>query len=113
VETRMRHFGAEVDRAICPSTGTGLSFGVGFARIGALHKSNSRSTWGSSSLCTRSASEAKRCLVRSVSCWSHKTLESNMRVARKEASLNHASLCRYTPTSTFYKLREIERRPYT
>jgi transposase len=32
------------------------------------------------SRCTTSASEAKHCLVRLVSCWSHKTLESNKSV---------------------------------
>jgi hypothetical protein len=36
VETRMRGFGAEVDRVICPSTVTGRSCGVGFAHIGGI-----------------------------------------------------------------------------
>src|SRR5262245_57541445 len=76
----MRGFGAEVDRAICPSTVTGHSYAVGCVRIGAFHKRNSRSTWGSSSSCTTSASEAKRCFLRSLSCWSRKTLESNKSV---------------------------------
>jgi hypothetical protein len=56
----------------------GLSCEVGFAHIGVLHKRNSRSTWDSSSLCTTSASEAKRCFLRSLHYWSRKTLESNM-----------------------------------
>src|SRR5215471_17102851 len=76
----MRGFGAEVDRAICPSTVTGHSSAVGCVRIGAFPKRNSRSTWGSSSSCTTSASEAKRCFLRSLSCWSCKTLESNKSV---------------------------------
>src|SRR5215510_11041924 len=73
----MRGFGAVVGRAICPSTVTGHSSAVGCVRIGAFPKRNSRSTWGSSSSCTTSASEAKRCCLRSLSCWSRKTLESN------------------------------------
>src|SRR6266446_7090880 len=76
-KARTRGSEAEVDGVIRPSTVTGLSFGVGFARIGAFHKRNSRSTWVSSSLFTTSASEAKRCLVRSLRCWSAKTPESN------------------------------------
>ena len=55
----------------------GLSCGVGCARIGVFPKRNSRSTWDSSSLCTTSASEAKRCWVRSLISWSAKTPESN------------------------------------
>jgi hypothetical protein len=55
----------------------GLSCGVGCARIGVFPKRNSRSTWDSSSSCTTSASEAKRCFLRSLSSWSRKTLESN------------------------------------
>src|SRR5262249_5475406 len=58
----------------------GRSCGVGCARIGAYPKRNSRSTWDSSSSCTTSASEAKRCCLRSLSSWSHKTLESNKSV---------------------------------
>ena len=77
METRMRGFGAEVDRAICPSTVTGRSCGAGCVRIGAYPKRNSHGTWGSSRLCPTSASEAKRCFLHSLSCWSHKTLESN------------------------------------
>src|SRR6516162_9196977 len=38
------------------------------------------SAWGSSSSCTTSASEAKRCFLRSLSCWSRKTLESKKSV---------------------------------
>ena len=37
----------------------------------------------SSSLFTTSASEAKRCCMRSLSCWLHKTLKSNMSVRGK------------------------------
>src|SRR5205807_480427 len=62
---------------------SGLSYGVGCAHIGVLHKKSSRSTWGSSSLCTTSASEAKRCFLRSLSFSSHKTPESNKSVAQK------------------------------
>src|ERR1043166_9249029 len=72
METRMRGFGAEVDRVICPSTVTGHSSAVGCVRIGAFPKSNSRCTWVSSSSCITSASEAKRCCLRSLSCWSRK-----------------------------------------
>src|SRR5262252_590275 len=46
-------------------------------------KRNAQSTWGSSSLCTTCASEAKRCLVRSLSYSSHKTLESDKSVCEK------------------------------
>jgi transposase len=55
-------------------------YAVGCVRIGAFPKRNSRSTWGSSSSCTTSAREAKRCCLRSLSCWSRKTLESNKSV---------------------------------
>ena len=48
----------------------------------AFHRKNFRSIWVSSSLFTMPESEAKRCLVRSLSYWSHKTLESNMSVER-------------------------------
>ena len=48
--------------------------------IGALHKRNSRSTWVSLSLCITSASEVKRCWVRSLSYSFHKTPESNKSV---------------------------------
>src|SRR5262249_36544028 len=61
---------------------------VGCARIGAFHKRNSHSTWGSSSSCTTSASEAKRCCLRSWSYWSRKTLESNKSVATKPDKLS-------------------------
>ena len=37
----------------------------------------SRSTWGSSRLYTTFESAVKRCWAHSLSCWSHKTLESN------------------------------------
>src|SRR5215475_12460497 len=63
-----------------PWKGSGHSCAVGCDRIGAFPKSNSRSTWGSSRSCTMSASEAKRCCLRSLSCWSRKTLESNKSV---------------------------------
>jgi hypothetical protein len=64
-----------------PWKASGLSCGVGCARIGAFRKRNSRSTSVASSLCTTSESEAKRCLVRSLSYWSQTTLASNMRQA--------------------------------
>ena len=68
-------------KSMCiPWKASGRSCGVGCARIGAYSKRNSHSTWVSSSLCTTSASEAKRCLVRSLSYSSHKTLESNKSV---------------------------------
>src|SRR5215510_186905 len=86
----MRGFGAVVGRAICPSTVTGHSSAVGCVRIGAFPKRNSRSTWGSSSSCTTSASEAKRCFLRSLSCWSRKTLESNKSDYRVPG-IHHAS----------------------
>src|SRR5215813_6490782 len=73
----MRGFGAEVDRAICPSTVTGRCCAVGCVPIGASHKRNSRSTWGFSSSFTTCESEAKRCWERSLSYSSQKTLESN------------------------------------
>ena len=82
MKARMRGFEAEVDRVICPSTVTGLSCGVGCARIGVFPKRNSRSTWDSLSSCTTSASEAKRCCLHSLSSWSRKTLESNKSVLR-------------------------------
>src|SRR5215831_921349 len=66
-----------VDRVICPSTVTGRCCAVGFVRIGVSPKRNSRCTWVSSSLCTTSASAAKRCWVHSLRYWSRKTLESN------------------------------------
>jgi hypothetical protein len=66
-------------KSMCiPWKGSGHSCGVGCARIGSFLKRNSRSTWVSSSLCPTSASEAKRCFLRSLSYWSRKTLESNM-----------------------------------
>ena len=52
----------------------------GCVRIGASHKRNSRCTWGSLSSCTTCESEGKRCFLRSLSCWSRKTLESNKSV---------------------------------
>jgi hypothetical protein len=61
-----------------PGKDFGRCCAVGCARIGALPKSNSRSIWGASSSCTTSASEATRCVLRSLSYWSRKTLESNM-----------------------------------
>src|SRR5262245_32349305 len=76
----MRGFGAEVGRAICPSTVTGRCCVVGCVRIGASPKRNSRSTWGFSSSCTTCESEAKRCWERSLSYSSQKTLESNKSV---------------------------------
>jgi transposase-like protein len=60
-------------------------FAVGCARIGALHKRNSRSTWGSSSSCITSASEVKRCWVRSLSYSSHKTPDPNKSVLSSTA----------------------------
>src|SRR4029434_5915164 len=85
-KARTRGSEAEVDGVIRPSTVTGLSCGVGCARIGGFLKRNSRSTWGSSSSCTTSASEAKRCFLRSLSYWSRKTLESNKSAERKVIS---------------------------
>jgi hypothetical protein len=35
-------------------------------------------------LCTMPESEAKRCFMRSLNCWSHKILESNMSVRALE-----------------------------
>jgi hypothetical protein len=60
----------------------GLSCGVGCARIGVFYKSTSQSPWGASSSCPTSASEAKRCFLRSSSSWSRKPLESNMSEAQ-------------------------------
>ena len=80
METRMRGFGAEVDRAICPSTVTGHSCAVGCVRIGAFHKRNSRSTWGSSSLYTTFESAVKCCWARSLSCSFQKTPDPNKSV---------------------------------
>jgi hypothetical protein len=57
---------------------SGHSYAVGFVRIGVFRKRNSRSTWDSSSSFTTCESEAERCWVHSLNCWSHKTLESNM-----------------------------------
>jgi len=81
--------GAEVEGVISPSTVTGRCCGVGGARIGAFRKRNSRSTSGSSRLSTTSASEAKRCWVRSLSSWSAKTPESN-----KSLNLTAIAACR-------------------
>src|SRR5262249_25496083 len=53
---------------------------AGVVRIGAFPKRNSRSTSGSSSLYTTSASEARRCCLHSLSDWSRKTPESNKSV---------------------------------
>src|SRR5262252_7586349 len=85
----MRGFGAEVDRVICPSTVTGRCCAVGGARIGAFPKRNSRSLWGSSSSCTPSASEAKRCFLRSLSCGSRQTLESKKSDQKRYWTNNH------------------------
>src|SRR5215510_10377878 len=65
-------------RPFCPCDGhqTGLLYLPARWR----ESGNSRSTWGSSSSCTTSASEAKRCCLRSLSSWSRKTLESNKSV---------------------------------
>jgi hypothetical protein len=98
-------FGAEVDRVICPSTVTGRSCAAGFVRIGAYPKRNSRFIWVSSSLCTTSASEAKRCCLHSLSYWSRKTLESNMSDSDKlsdgviaaEAPESNAKTASYCP----------------
>src|SRR5712691_3133314 len=56
---------------------SGRSYGVGCVHTGVFPKRNSRCTWVSSSSCTTCASGVKRYLVRSLSYWSHKTLESN------------------------------------
>jgi hypothetical protein len=56
---------------------SGRSYGVGCVHTGVFPKRNSRCTWGSSSSCTTCASGVKRYWVRSLSYWSHKTLESN------------------------------------
>src|SRR5262249_59681351 len=40
------------------------------------------------SLCTTSASEAKRCCLHSLSCWSRKTLESNKSAVRFPALID-------------------------
>src|SRR5215510_3676711 len=68
-------------RPFCPCDGhqTGLLYLPARWR----DTTNSRSTWGSSRSCTTSASEAKRCFLRSLSSWSRKTLESNMSVREK------------------------------
>ena len=73
---------AMLSRALRPSAclrwqGSGRCCAVGGARIGALHKKNSRSTAGFSSSFTTCESEAKRCWVRSLHCSSAKTPESN------------------------------------
>src|SRR5262249_59806330 len=52
-----------------------------------------RSTWGSSSLCTTSASEAKHCWVHSLSCWSVKTPESNKSDSSKDVSATFVPFC--------------------
>ena len=56
---------------------SGRSYGVGCVHTGVFPKRNSRCTWGSSSSCTTCVSGVKRDWVRSLSYWSHKTLESN------------------------------------
>src|SRR5262244_3554600 len=70
-----------------PWKGSGRSCGVGCARIGAFPKRNSRCTWVSSSSCTTCASGVKRCCLRSLSCWSNKTLESNKSDYRKATAV--------------------------
>ena len=66
-------------KSMCiPWKGFGRSCGAGFAHIGALHKKNSPCPSGSSRLFTMPENEAKRCFMRSLRYWSHKTLESNM-----------------------------------
>src|SRR5262245_27664952 len=47
---------------------------------GCITRAAPPSTWVSSSLCTTSASEATRCLLRSLRYWSPKTLETHMRL---------------------------------
>src|SRR4029450_12183905 len=89
-KARTRGFEAEVDGAIRPSTVTGRCCAVGFVRIGGSHKRNSRCSLVSSSLCTTSVSEGRRCLVHSLSCWSHKTLESNKSVRCNRRLFWHA-----------------------
>jgi len=61
-----------------PWKGFGRSCGAGCAPIGAFHKKNSHFTSVSSSLFTMPENEAKRCCMRSLSYWSHKTLKPNM-----------------------------------
>src|SRR5262249_13954026 len=58
------------------------SYGVGCVHTGVYPKRNSRCTWVSSSSYTTCASGGKRYWVRSLSCWSHKTLESNKSVVK-------------------------------
>jgi hypothetical protein len=58
--------------------GAGRSCAAGFGRIGAFPQRNSRFIWVAPSVCTTSASEAKRCFLRSLRYWSGKILESNM-----------------------------------
>src|SRR6266446_4861134 len=82
-KARTRGSEAEVDGVIRPSTVTGRSYGVGCVHTGLFPKRNSRCTWVSSSSCTTCASGVKRYLVRSLSYWSHKTLESSKSVRVK------------------------------
>jgi len=79
-KSRTRGSEAEVDGVIRPSTVTGRCCAVGCVHTGAFPKRNSRSTSGSSSLYTTSASEARRCCLHSLSDWSRKTPESNKSV---------------------------------
>jgi hypothetical protein len=97
VETRMRGFGAEVDRAICPSTVTGRSCGASFAPIGALHKKNFLSTSVSSRLFTMPENEAKRCFMPSLSYCSNKTLKPNMSHCDKLSDIFYVHPREYFP----------------
>jgi hypothetical protein len=69
--------------------GSGRSDAVGCVHIGAYLKRNSRCMWGSSNLCTTSASEAKRYCLRSLSCSSRKTPESNQSDAKNSVMHFH------------------------
>src|SRR2546430_5864401 len=68
----------------------GLCYAVGFVRIGVLHKRDCRFTWVSLSLFTTCENEVKRCWALSLSCWSHKTPESNKSVPWKAFGLCYA-----------------------
>jgi len=58
------------------------SCAVGFVRIGAFHKRNFRSTWGSSSLFTTCERAVKRCWARSLSYSFQKTPDPNKSVSQ-------------------------------